>query len=185
MTRSTRRSARAVPSRVRNQPPRPPRAPALDPTQAAFLAARLAEATREDPRWGELATALLKLGGRALVVPRDFLPPVAFGALLDGAQGWARADASRAPVTMRKLEPTVAARWSHAPRRYSIARGFALDEDGLWRSHTWLVRGARAIELGPPRLRYLGAVLSDDEATRWSAEVLGDDAPGSERRVSA
>lgn len=50
---------------------------------------------------------------------------------------------------------------------YKIATGWVLSKDGIWRQHTWLLRGKSIIETTEPREKYYGFVLSDEEANNF------------------
>jgi hypothetical protein len=49
-------------------------------------------------------------------------------------------------------------------RDASVATGYGLDDDGVWRRHPWLVHEGRVVETTRPRNMYYGYELSDDEA---------------------
>jgi hypothetical protein len=44
-----------------------------------------------------------------------------------------------------------------------IGSGFALSDDGLWRHHSWLLRGDTIIETTEPRDAYFGATFDPDD----------------------
>ena len=46
---------------------------------------------------------------------------------------------------------------------YDIVTGYALSEDGLWRSHSWLMKNSEVYETTESRLKYFGVVLRDTE----------------------
>lgn len=55
--------------------------------------------------------------------------------------------------------------------RCSIATGYALSEDGLWRSHSWVIqpmkRTVRVWETTVKRVAYFGVVLTDEECEQF------------------
>jgi len=54
--------------------------------------------------------------------------------------------------------------WFRNPTKYSVAGGYALSEDGLWRQHSWLVDDMhRTYETTAPRLLYYGWIHRDKE----------------------
>lgn len=55
--------------------------------------------------------------------------------------------------------------WVRHPDDYTIATGYALSDDGLWRQHTWLIRNDGAvIETTVRRIGYYGFRLSTSES---------------------
>ena len=57
--------------------------------------------------------------------------------------------------------------WNMNQGRCSIATGYALSEDGLWRSHSWVIqpmkRTVRVWETTVKRVAYFGVVLTSEE----------------------
>ena len=49
--------------------------------------------------------------------------------------------------------------WDKHSKTYRIATGWALSSDGIWREHTWLLKGKAVIETTEPRTSYYGIVL--------------------------
>jgi len=51
--------------------------------------------------------------------------------------------------------------------------GWALSNDGIWRQHTWLLKGKAIVETTSPREKYYGFVLTDEEANQfwWTKHV--------------
>jgi len=47
---------------------------------------------------------------------------------------------------------------------YDMVTGYALSEDGLWRSHSWLLKDSKVYETTESRLMYFGVVLKDTES---------------------
>lgn len=77
---------------------------------------------------------------------------------------------------MRKGEPcqchcNSANLWDANRDRCFIATGYALSEDGLWRSHSWVVqpmpRTLRVWETTVKRVAYFGVVLTEEECDRF------------------
>lgn len=67
--------------------------------------------------------------------------------------------------------------WEKDPKNCRIASGWALSSDGIWRQHTWLLKGKAIIETTEPRTLYYGFVLGNKEAILfWVAETLNLDA---------
>ena len=69
----------------------------------------------------------------------------------------------------RNCHGNVAKRWRRSPRRYRIATGWALSEDGLWRQHSWIIDGRTVIETTTPREKYFGFELTPLEAQQFEA----------------
>lgn len=61
--------------------------------------------------------------------------------------------------------------WDANRGRCFIATGYALSEDGLWRSHSWVVqpmpRTLRVWETTVKRVAYFGVVLTEEECDRF------------------
>jgi hypothetical protein len=57
--------------------------------------------------------------------------------------------------------------WDSNPKKYQIATGWALSEDGIWRQHTWLLCGKNIIETTQQRKQYYGIVLEDKDANNF------------------
>ena len=62
--------------------------------------------------------------------------------------------------------------WDRKPKEYKIVTGWALSDDGIWRQHTWLLKGKAIVETTSPREKYYGFVLTDEEANQfWWANM--------------
>jgi hypothetical protein len=57
--------------------------------------------------------------------------------------------------------------WDKNPKNYKIATGWALSADGIWRQHTWILKGKAVIETTEPRTMYYGIILEDKEANNF------------------
>jgi hypothetical protein len=63
----------------------------------------------------------------------------------------------------------IAAIWKfQRPRIVSIATGYALSEDGLWRQHSWGILREGLLETTAERRRYFGILLSGSEADHFA-----------------
>lgn len=71
------------------------------------------------------------------------------------------------PMEKCKCHSNCAKLWSKNPKTYKIATGWALSEDGIWRQHTWILKGKAIIETTEPRTLYYGVVLGDEEANSF------------------
>ena len=54
-----------------------------------------------------------------------------------------------------------------AKRVDTIVTGFALSKDGLWREHTWGLKGGRVVETTERRVKYFGMVLEKAAALEF------------------
>jgi hypothetical protein len=68
------------------------------------------------------------------------------------------------PVRMRRGEPNcchgnAADLWARDPEKYQLVTGYALSDDGLWRSHSWVVDDRHLYETTCRCERYFGAAL--------------------------
>jgi hypothetical protein len=57
--------------------------------------------------------------------------------------------------------------WDKNPKTCRIATGWALSVDGIWREHTWLLKGKTIIETTQPRTMYYGVELEGIEAINF------------------
>lgn len=151
--------------------------PRFDPAQAEdrtrfFLGRVRSEEWHDDDvdAWRRLTEHLGNRAPGTLVVPAPGGDPnmrrlVTDGTLTSPGRG----------VTVRvvkgernRCHSNVARRWATRKRNdMSIATGYCLDDDGLWRCHSWLVTTDRktVVETTVPRVAYFGIVLDDGEAT--------------------
>ena len=56
--------------------------------------------------------------------------------------------------------------WAKYREVASLATGYALDDDGAWKSHSWVLKGDEIIETIAPKQGYFGIVLNYDQ-TIW------------------
>lgn len=67
--------------------------------------------------------------------------------------------------------------WNEAREVYSIATGYALSADGLWRQHSWLLRNHptgrqhRLIETTVKRVKYFGIILDEQDAEEFVSMI--------------
>ena len=67
-------------------------------------------------------------------------------------------------------------KWKENPdRKFTIATGYALSKDGMWRLHSWLVerkpRSTTIIETTSPRIAYFGYVMTLEECQEFYEKV--------------
>lgn len=138
----------------------------------AMFQARVQEQDRERPGyaadWQRLAEAILRHGGIAVV------PPLESELLAKVLADCGTIQQART-VTLEEGEPI--SRHQNAARLWrdgqadAIGTGYALSDDGLWRSHSWAVRGDALVETTAERAAYWGVVVRDEGAEAFAAMV--------------
>jgi len=135
--------------------------PALPAEQQVFLSRRNQQLLLRQPRLAELRDRLQRrVPGSTVVLDeeREHLDALLKRGTLAQAPAW----------TFDFVEGARnACHWNTAkihrrdPKRFDIATGYALSDDGLWRQHSWIVvRSAKVIvETTVPRLAYFGIRL--------------------------
>lgn len=58
------------------------------------------------------------------------------------------------------------------PSITEIGTGWALSNDGLWRQHSWAMRGSELVETTVQRTKYYGILLNGDEANHFVNENI-------------
>jgi hypothetical protein len=133
----------------------------------------------------ELYRRLLSHGGDRVVVPADEEDPdlervFARGQLLDGASAILK------PGVPRRCHQNAARLWERGQttakirpvRGCTLATGYALSDDGLWRSHSFCVAAdGRVLETTTLRDRYFGVLLDSDEAAAFFSQELTGSPP--------
>ena len=148
----------------------------LPKAQKKFLHDRLYSEASVEPRWLALNDKLLALGGHAIVAYppyyfADRLPTALsrraktldpLGAImLEGQQGHCHHNTA---AMFAKTEL-----WRFGGRadlpKIKIATGWALSDDGIWRSHSWgVLRDGTVVETTCSRIGYFGVVLKPAES---------------------
>jgi hypothetical protein len=138
----------------------------MTPEQRDFLQGRLEKAIAEQPEFEHLQLLLLRLGGDFIVAPnkpdQDVPRLLKSGILMNG------------PITLKKMKSSmchqnIASIWKlQKPPIVSIATGYALSEDGLWRQHSWGVLQNGLLETTEERARYFGILFSSSEADHFA-----------------
>jgi hypothetical protein len=133
--------------------------------------ARLIDQDGERPGYAEsfaeLAAFLVSLGGD-LVVPPMYPDGMVRRLLVDGLCF------AGSPLTVEPGEPNdchgnVVRLWR--ARKATIATGYALSDDGLWREHSWGVRDGAVVETTMARESYWGVLINDDDANDYASWV--------------
>jgi hypothetical protein len=91
----------------------------------------------------------------ATIITRGFLTP--------------GADARKIPGQRNRCHDNAAKLWLADPARCALLRGYALNPDGMWRSHSWVAcatngRPPHLIETTEENVAYFGFMLTADEA---------------------
>ena len=129
----------------------------MTPEREELLNRRLSEAISQQPELERLKELLLNLGGEFLVAPpkpdQDVPMLLGRGFLMSG------------PIMLKVMESSschrnVASIWIRKEFGIvSIATGYALSDDGLWRQHTWGVLRDGVLETTEERLKYFGLLV--------------------------
>ena len=133
-------------------------------SQREFLEKKRLEHLQVYPEFTQLEQRLLSLGGD-MVVPRR---EPDHDKILSGGRLWT-GDVKIIKGLPCNCHVNVAKLWRKHPRRYHIATGWALSEDGLWRQHSWIIDGRTVVETTIPMEKYFGFVLTSLEAQQFEA----------------
>jgi hypothetical protein len=120
------------------------------------------------PELKPLQDKLLSLGGDwvALEPECDFEDLMQKGQLFKGK-------VILKPMAPCNCHSNCAQLWDKHPKTYKIATGWALSDDGIWRQHTWLLKGKTIIETTLSRVMYYGIVFGDKESNLfWLANLF-------------
>lgn len=130
--------------------------------QDLLLKRRLREAVGKQPQIESLRRLLLELGGRQLVAPPSHDPAVP---LLINAGFVMAQSVYRIIMQEGRCHENVARVWTRGQRGVvGIGTGYALNEDGLWRQHSWGLLRDGILETTVPRTKYFGLLLQGGEA---------------------
>lgn len=116
--------------------------------------------------WDALSAAILSRGGQLVVPPTEPEPQI--DDMVDNLADWP-AD----PVVLRRgtnnaCHANSANAWCRGEVE-SMATGYALSNDDLWRQHTWAITAAGVIvESTGARLAYVGVPLAGVDALRFA-----------------
>ncbi len=131
--------------------------------QREFLEIKRLEHLQTYPEFTRLEQKLLSMGGE-MVVPR-WEPDQDM--ILSRGWLWAGDNIKIVSGVPSNCHGNVAEFWRSNPKRYSIATGWALSDDGLWRQHSWIFDRCTVIETTNPREKYFGFVLTSLEARQF------------------
>jgi len=123
-----------------------------------------------DPKYNAFSKQLLKIGGNGLI----FVPEGDLNNLVARGRPFFDAPIERLIGKRHSSHCNSLKWWQENKTKYSIATGYALFEDGLWRQHTWLWNGTTVFETLQPCLMYWGFVLTAAEAEVCVRRIDGD-----------
>ncbi|MFD0575719.1 hypothetical protein [Dactylosporangium darangshiense] len=122
-------------------------------------------------RWADWCRRLLGLGGELVVPPPR--PDTDLDALLDGASPYGPA-ARCVPGDDNACHENVAVLWTDGAVA-AVGTGYALSDDGLWRSHSWGVDAdGTAVETTVERVAYHGIALTGVPALHFAVGNAGN-----------
>jgi hypothetical protein len=87
-------------------------------------------------------------------------------------------------VTLKKgrksqCHTNAAGMWSRDVDYNQLATGYALNDDGLWRQHSWVISGKTLYETTTPRTKYFGVILEGTPAMDfWFTNYVMVEFPG-------
>jgi hypothetical protein len=99
----------------------------------------------------DLANRLLSLGGeRVIIFPMD----------LDNLDVLSRGELFQMPVRMKRMAQSQchdnSQKLINKNSQYKLATGYGLSDDGIWRSHSWVIDNDTIIETTIKREKYYG-----------------------------
>jgi hypothetical protein len=137
-----------------------------------FLSRRVREFSKTQPELRELRRTLLKLGGEELVPAAGDDPMtnflIDFGMVFGGPVvlkpcGHQRPERSLGRIWHRRLHGIV-----------GLGVGYALDDEGLWREHSFGVLREGVLETTSPKRKYFGLLLISQAADAFAETLSGD-----------
>lgn len=136
------------------------------------FASRVRDFSRIQPEFRELRRILLSIGGEETAPPLAHDPTVNFlidcGIVFGG------------PVVFRPgraVQPVTHLARAWRQRSHGIAGiglGYALEQTGLWREHTFGILREGILETDSKKQKYFGLMLIGEAADGFAAGVLGD-----------
>jgi hypothetical protein len=127
---------------------------------------RLQKANKEYPLLQPLRKKLLKIGG-AEIAPQ---PEPQLKKIMK------RGEIIDLPVKMQRMRSSNChqntSELYHDKRIDAIATGWVLNDDCVWRQHTWGLKDDHIIETTEKRKKYFGVILNDKEGMRFMRNNL-------------
>lgn len=131
------------------------------------------EPTRYQDRWADwaekqpdlvrLRNELLQYGGDAVV---PILEPHV-DKLLNSGHIIDPIDVMHTEMQMSRCHRNAAILYTDRADITEIGSGWALSDDGLWRQHSWAMRGDEIVETTKSRTKYYGVLLSGESAENF------------------
>ena len=133
-----------------------------DPKWAKWAEKKTRENLKNMPEMRPLQERLLEVGGDwvALQPEPDLDKILKRGQLFVGQVVLQKMENSRCHSNCAHL-------WDSKSKEYKIVTGWALSDDGIWRQHTWLLKGKAIVETTSTREKYYGFVFTDEEANQF------------------
>jgi hypothetical protein len=133
-----------------------------DPEWAKWAQTKTEKTLEKMPELKALQDKLLHIGGDWVALQ----PEPDLEALLKKGQ-LAKGNLIFKPMAPCKCHSNCAQFWDKHSKTCRIATGWALGSDGIWRQHTWILKGKTIIETTEPRTLYYGIILRDEEANSF------------------
>jgi hypothetical protein len=137
--------------------------------QEQALGERLGLAADGNPDWKRLSRKLLRIGGRALVVPWGDEPHLAD--LVERGGSMTTRFAVQFPGAPRECHWNVIRLCEASAGTVHVGTGYALTSDGLWQQHSWGVNAKQIVETTELREAYFGIVLTPREAKSFAKKL--------------
>lgn len=116
------------------------------------------------PELKPLKKKLLAIGGDFVVL----LPDPDLKKILKRGRMFKPSKIQMLNMASSRCHSNVSEIWSgDGTKKMKIVTGWALSDDGLWRQHSWLLRGKTLLETTVPRDKYFGFVLTEKEAEKF------------------
>jgi len=127
-----------------------------------WMDSRNAEHLAECPELKQLQDKLMSVGGDIVCLQKE----------PDLEMLLARGIVTEGKTVLKKMTPchchaNVATLWSRFEPKVKIVTGWGLSEDGIWRQHTWALRGTTILETTEARTKYFGVILTPEEANKF------------------
>jgi len=130
----------------------------LNSERKEFLETKLKEGMFQCSLWDDLNTKLETIESNTIILPRD-LYPLEIKRLLRRGEEFGKSTLFHFGETSRCHQNSIEF-YLDGENNYKLCTGFALSNDGLWRSHTWLINEDNLpVETTVGRERYFGVVL--------------------------
>lgn len=93
--------------------------------------------------------------------------------LIERGEAWNALEVQPAASLHPNVHVAVAKLWLEHPDAFRIATGYALDDEGTWHCHSWLVMGKQQVHETTRNMRtYFGLILESGDEARAFFEAL-------------